>query len=209
MTSVSNRRSMMGLYSGNICIRSHQVRFVLSEKGIVTKIDNFDGKKIPEDLIALNPFATLPTLIDRELVLYDSRVIIEYIDERYPYPPLMPVSPVDRAKIRLALASLESDIVFPAIEFDNSIGTRTENSMRKKLRSALNASADLFSVNKHFLNDDFTIIDCVLAPILWRLEYFGINLTNDHKHMKDYMERVFTREAFQHSLTEDEEEMHL
>tara|TARA_Y100000588_G_scaffold85499_1_gene90726 strand:+ start:189 stop:746 length:558 start_codon:yes stop_codon:yes gene_type:complete len=185
------------------------VRFVLSEKGIVTKIDNFDGKKIPEDLIALNPFATLPTLIDRELVLYDSRVIIEYLDERYPYPPLMPVSPVDRAKIRLALTSLESDIVIPAVEFDQSIGTRTENSMRKKLRSALNASADLFSVNKYFLNDDFTIIDCVLAPILWRLEYFGITLTNDHKQMKDYMERVFSRQTFQESLTEDEEEMHL
>ena len=209
MTSVSNRRSMMGLYSGNICIRSHQVRFVLSEKGIVTKIDNFDGKKIPEDLIALNPFATLPTLIDRELVLYESRVIIEYIDERYPYPPLMPVSPVDRAKIRLALTSLDSDIVLPAVELDQSIGSRTENSARKKLRSALNSSADLFSANKHFLNDEFTIIDCVLAPILWRLDYFGISLTNDHKGVKDYMERVFSREAFQDSLTEDEEEMHL
>ena len=137
MTSVSNRRSMMGLYSGNICIRSHQVRFVLSEKGIVTKIDNFDGKKIPEDLIALNPFATLPTLIDRELVLYESRVIIEYIDDRYPYPPLLPVSPVDRAKIRLALTSLDSDIVLPAVELDQSIGSRTENSARKKLRSCL------------------------------------------------------------------------
>ena len=89
MTSVANRRSMMNLYSGSVCIRSHQVRFVLSEKGIVTQINNFDGNKIPEDLIALNPFATLPTLVDRELVLYDSRVIIEYIDERYPYPPLL------------------------------------------------------------------------------------------------------------------------
>jgi len=209
MASVSNRRSMMGLYSGSICIRSHQVRFVLSEKGIVTTIDNFDGKEIPEDLISLNPFATLPTLIDRELVLYDSRVIIEYIDERYPYPPLMPVSPVDRAKIRLALASLETDIVLPAVEFDQSIGTNSENSKKKKLRSALNASADLFSLNKYFLNDQFTVIDCVLAPILWRLEYFGISLTNDHKYLKDYMERLFSREAFQNSLTEDEEEMHL
>ena len=107
MTNVSNRRSMMGLYSSNTCIRSHQVRFVLSEKGILTEINNIDGSKVPEDLIALNPFATLPTLIDRELVLYDSTVIIEYLDERYPHPPLMPVSPVERAKIRLALASLE------------------------------------------------------------------------------------------------------
>ena len=209
MTSVANRRSMMGLYSGNICIRSHQVRFVLSEKGIVTQINNFDGKKIPEDLIALNPFATMPTLVDRELVLYDSRVIIEYIDERYPYPPLLPVNPVDRAKIRLALASLEVDIVQSAVDLDQSLGTRTENSYRKKLKSALNATADLFSVNKYFLSEDFTIIDCVLGPILWRLDYFHINLTNDHKSMKSYMQRVFDREAFHDSLTEDEEEMHL
>ena len=209
MTSVANRRSMMGLYSGNICIRSHQVRFVLSEKGIVTQINNFDGKKIPEDLIALNPFATMPTLVDRELVLYDSRVIIEYIDERYPYPPLLPVNPVDRAKIRLALASLEVDIVQSAVDLDQSLGTRTENSYRKKLKSALNATADLFSVNKYFLSEDFTIIDCVLGPILWRLDYFKINLTNDHKNMKSYMQRVFNREAFHDSLTEDEEEMHL
>lgn len=209
MTSVANRRSMMGLYSGNICIRSHQVRFVLSEKGIVTQINNFDGKKIPEDLIALNPFATMPTLVDRELVLYDSRVIIEYIDERYPYPPLLPVNPVDRAKIRLALTSLEVDIVQSAVDLDQSLGTRTENSCRKKLKSALNATADLFSVNKYFLSEDFTIIDCVLGPILWRLDYFKINLTNDHKNMKSYMQRVFDREAFHDSLTEDEEEMHL
>ena len=159
MTSVANRRSMMNLYSGNICIRSHQVRFVLSEKGIVTQINNFDGNKIPEDLIALNPFATLPTLVDRELVLYDSRVIIEYIDERYPYPPLLTVSPVDRAKIRLALASLEVDIVQPAVDLDQSIGARTENSQRKKLRSALNATSDLFAVNKYFLSEDVFFID--------------------------------------------------
>ena len=209
MTSVANRRSMMGLYSGNICIRSHQVRFVLSEKGIVTQINNFDGNKIPEDLIALNPFATMPTLVDRELVLYDSRVIIEYIDERYPYPPLLPVNPVDRAKIRLALTSLEVDIVQSAVDLDQSLGTRTENSHRKKLKSALNATADLFSVNKYFLSEDFTIIDCVLGPILWRLDYFHINITNDHKYMKSYMQRVFDREAFHDSLTEDEEEMHL
>ena len=121
----------------------------------------------------------------------------------------MPVSPVDRAKIRLALASLEVDIVQPAVDLDQTIGARTENSHRKKLRSALNATSDLFSVNKYFLSEDFTIIDCVLGPILWRLDYFKINLTNDHKHMKDYMQRVFDREAFQDSLTEDEEEMHL
>ena len=209
MTNVSNRRSMMGLFSGNTCIRSHQVRFVLREKGITTDIQNVDGKKVPEDLIALNPYASIPTLTDRELVIYDSGVIIEYLDERYPHPPLMPVSPVDRAKIRLALVSLEADIVSTAIELDAALGSRNENSLRKKLKSMLNSSLDLFSANRYFLNDELTVIDCVLAPILWRLEYFGISLGKEHKAISDYMERVFSREAFQNSLSEDEEEMHL
>ena len=209
MTNVSNRRSMMGLFSGNTCIRSHQVRFVLREKGITTDIQNVDGKKVPEDLIALNPYASIPTLTDRELVIYDSGVIIEYLDERYPHPPLMPVSPVDRAKIRLALVSLEADIVSTAIELDAALGSRNENSLRKKLKSMLNASLDLFSSNKYFLNDELTVIDCVLAPILWRLEYFGISLGKEQKAITDYMERVCSRETFQNSLSEDEEEMHL
>ena len=209
MTNVSNRRSMMGLFSGNTCIRSHQVRFVLREKGITTDIQNVDGKKVPEDLIALNPYASIPTLTDRELMIYDSGVIIEYLDERYPHPPLMPVSPVDRAKIRLALVSLEADIVSTAIELDAALGSRNENSLRKKLKSMLNSSLDLFSVNQYFLNDELTVIDCALAPILWRLEYFGISLGKEHKAITDYMERVFSRETFQNSLSEDEEEMHL
>ena len=209
MTNVSNRRSMMGLFSGNTCIRSHQVRFVLREKGITTDIQNVDGKKVPEDLIALNPYASIPTLTDRELMIYDSGVIIEYLDERYPHPPLMPVSPVDRAKIRLALVSLEADIVSTAIELDAALGSRNENSLRKKLKSMLNSSLDLFSVKKYFLNDELTVIDCVLAPILWRLEYFGISLGKEQKAITDYMERVFSRETFQDSLSEDEEEMHL
>ena len=209
MTNVSNRRSMMGLFSGNTCIRSHQVRFVLREKGITTDIQNVDGKKVPEDLIALNPYASIPTLTDRELMIYDSGVIIEYLDERYPHPPLMPVSPVDRAKIRLALVSLEAEIVSTAIELDAALGSRNENSLRKKLKSMLNSSLDLFSANKYFLNDELTVIDCVLAPILWRLEYFGISLGKEHKAITDYMERVFSRKTFQNSLSEDEEEMHL
>ena len=209
MTKVSNRRSMMGLFSGNTCIRSHQVRFVLREKGISTDIENIDGKKIPEDLIALNPYASIPTLTDRELVIYDSRVIIEYLDERYPHPPLMPVSPVDRAKIRLVLASLDADIVSSAIDLDGALGTKNENSLRKKLKSMLNASLDLFSANKYFLNDELTVIDCVLAPILWRLDYFGVKLAKEQKPIATYMERVFARETFQMSLSEDEEEMHL
>ena len=207
MTSVANRRSMMGLYSGNTCLRSHQVRIVLAEKGILTEINNIDGSDVPEDLMALNPYVSLPTLIDRELILYDSRVIVEYLDERYPHPPLMPVSPVDRAKLRLGLTTLERDIVEPAVSLDLVLGTRVENSHRKKLKSLLMSSSDLFGVQQFFLSDDFTIVDCVIAPILWRLDLFGIELTDNQQSISKYMERVFSRKSFKESLTEDEEEM--
>ena len=207
MTSVANRRSMMELYSGNTCIRSHQVRFVLAEKGILTEITNVDGSVVPEDLMALNPYVSLPTLIDRELILYDSRVIVEYLDERYPHPPLMPVSPVDRARLRLGLATLERDIVEPAVALDLVLGTRAENAHRKKLKSLLVSSIDLFSIQRFFLSDDFTIVDCVIAPILWRLDLFGVELTKALEPINSYMERIFSRTAFKESLTEDEEEM--
>ena len=207
MTSVANRRSMMELYSGNTCIRSHQVRFVLAEKGILTEINNVDGSVVPEDLMALNPYVSLPTLIDRELILYDSRVIVEYLDERYPHPPLMPVSPVERAKLRLGLATIERDFVEPAVALDLVLGTRVENAHRKKLKSLLASSADLFGIQRFFLSDDFTIVDCVIAPILWRLNLFGIELPGNQKSIDAYMERIFARVAFKESMTEDEEEM--
>ena len=207
MTSVANRRSMMELYSGNTCIRSHQVRFVLAEKGILTEINNVDGSVVPEDLMALNPYVSLPTLIDRELILYDSRVIVEYLDERYPHPPLMPVSPVERAKLRLGLATIERDFVEPAVALDLVLGTRVENAHRKKLKSLLTSSADLFGIKPFFLSDVFTIVDCVIAPILWRLDLFGIELSGNQKSIYSYMERVFSRVAFKESMTEDEEEM--
>jgi len=207
MTSVANRRSMMELYSGNTCIRSHQVRFVLAEKGILTEITNVDGSVVPEDLMALNPYVSLPTLIDRELILYDSRVIVEYLDERYPHPPLMPVSPVERAKLRLGLVTIERDFVEPAVALDLVLGTRVENAHRKKLKSLLTSSADLFGIQRFFLSDDFTIVDCVIAPILWRLDLFGIELSGNQKSIYSYMERVFSRAAFKESMTEDEGEM--
>jgi len=207
MTSVANRRSMMELYSGNTCIRSHQVRFVLAEKGILTEITNVDGSVVPEDLMALNPYVSLPTLIDRELILYDSRVIVEYLDERYPHPPLMPVSPVERAKLRLGLVTIERDFVEPAVALDLVLGTRVENAHRKKLKSLLTSSADLFGIKPFFLSDVFTIVDCVIAPILWRLGLFGIELSGNQKSFYSYMERIFSRVAFKESMTEDEEEM--
>ena len=199
----------MVLFHDDIGHRSQKVRIVIAEKGITCNLEVLSKDDLPKEILEINPDGHLPLLVDRELSLYHSGLIVEYLDERYPHPPLMPVSPVDRAKIRLALVSLEADIVSTAIELDAALGSRNENSLRKKLKSMLNSSLDLFSVNKYFLNDELTVIDCVLAPILWRLEYFGISLGKEHKAITDYMERVFSRETFQNSLSEDEEEMHL
>jgi RNA polymerase-associated protein len=173
----------------------------------LTEITNVDGSVVPEDLMALNPYVSLPTLIDRELILYDSRVIVEYLDERYPHPPLMPVSPVERAKLRLGLVTIERDFVEPAVALDLVLGTRVENAHRKKLKSLLTSSADLFGIQRFFLSDDFTIVDCVIAPILWRLNLFGIELPGNQKSIDAYMERIFSRVTFKESMTEDEEEM--
>ena len=175
MTSVANRRSMMGLYSGNTCIRSHQVRIVLAEKGILTEINNIDGSDVPEDLMALNPYVSLPTLIDRELVLYDSRVIVEYLDERYPHPPLMPVSPVDRAKLRLGLATLERDIVEPAVALDLVLGTRAENAHRKKLKSLLLSSANLFALRIIFFSGRFFKFKILIEIFVSSFKLFFLN----------------------------------
>ena len=119
----------------------------------------------------------------------------------------MPVSPVERAKLRLGLATLEKEIVEPAVALDLALGTRVENAQRKKLKSLLASSTDLFGIQGFFLSDDFTIVDCVIAPILWRLDLFGIELSDNQKSISSYMERVFSRSAFKESMTEDEEEM--
>jgi len=209
VTNVSNRRSMMGLYSGNTCIRSHQVRFVLREKGITTDIQNIDGKKIPEDLIAINPYASIPTLTDRELVIYDSRVIIEYLDERFPHPPLMPVDPVTRAQFRMALYRIEQDWYTLADKYAVNGEGKLATKPKKMLKESILAAVDLFSIKDYFISDDFSLVDCTIAPILWRLPEYGIDLGQNATAIDKYMDRVFDRPSFRESLSELEEEMRL
>ena len=202
MTNVSNRRSMMGLFSGNTCIRSHQVRFVLREKGITTDIQNIDGKKIPEDLIALNPYASIPTLTDRELVIYDSGVIIEYLDERYPHPPLMPVDPVVRAQFRMALHRIENDWYSLVEDFLSENEAKLATKPKKLLKESILSVIDLFTLKDYFISDDFSLVDCTIAPILWRLTVYGVDLGSDSASVEKYMDRVFNRPSFQSSLSE-------
>jgi len=209
MAVIANRRSVMTLFSKPTCIHSHRTRLVLAEKNINIEIADVDGPDLPEDLLDLNPYHTVPTLVDRDLVLYDSRVIIEYLDERFPHPPLMPVDPVTRAQFRLALFRIEMDWYQLAEQFEADGERKLASKSRKMLRDSILASVDLFSAKKYFLSDEFSLVDCSIAPILWRMPVYGIELGSQAEPIEMYMKRVFERRSFQDSLTELEQEMRL
>jgi RNA polymerase-associated protein len=209
MAVIANRRSVMTLFSKPTCIHSHRTRLVLAEKNINMEIVNVEGPDLPEDLMDLNPYHTVPTLVDRDLVLYDSRVIIEYLDERFPHPPLMPVDPVTRAQFRLALFRIETDWYQLAEQFDIDGDRKLASKSKKMLRESILASVELFSARQYFLSDEFSLVDCSIAPILWRLPVYGIDLGSQSEPIEAYMKRVFERRSFQESLTELEQEMRL
>jgi stringent starvation protein A len=202
------KRAIMTLYSGDLDIYSHQVRIVLAEKGVNVDIINVDDNNPSEDLLELNPYNTLPTLVDRELVLYQSRVVMEYLDERFPHPPLLPVYPVARAKSRLMIYRIDRDwySLYKTIVEGNAKNIKTA---RTELRDGLLSLAPVFADSPYFLSEEFTLVDCCIAPLLWRLSSLGIEFPNtpSAKPVHEYMKRLFKREAFQASLTEAELEL--
>jgi stringent starvation protein A len=199
----------MTLFCRANCPWSHRTRLVLAEKSINIDIVYVDTDHLPEDLLDLNPYNTVPTLVDRELVLYDSRVIIEYLDERFPHPPLMPVDPVTRAQFRLALFRIEKDWYGLAEEIEAAADNRKASKARKILEESIISSAEIFAAKPYFLSDEFSLVDCTIAPILWRLPSFGIELPPKVKPIHRYMDEIFSRPSFQHSLTETEQELRL
>ena len=209
MAVVANRRSVMTLFSRPTDIHSHRARLVLAEKNINIEIANVPGPELPEDLMDLNPYHSVPTLVDRDLTLYDSRVIIEYLDERFPHPPLMPVDPVTRAQFRLALFRIETDWYSIAEEAENSNDGKLGSKARKLLRESILQSAELFGARPYFLSEEFSLVDCTIAPLLWRLPRYGVDLGPDSEAIDAYMNRVFARRSFQQGLTELEQEMRL
>lgn len=209
MAILANRRSVMTLYSDAVDPASHAVRFVLAEKAINVEIHTVTADERPEDLNDLNPYNTILTLVDRELVLYEAQIIMEYLDERFPHPPLMPVDPVTRAQFRLALFRIETDWYQLAEQFEADGDRKPATKSRKMLRESILASVELFSAKRYFLSDEFSLVDCSIAPILWRLPVYGIELGSQAEPIEMYMKRVFERRSFQESLTELEQEMRL
>jgi RNA polymerase-associated protein len=207
--SIVTKRSSMTLFSDARDQYSHRVRMVLAEKGVAVDIVDVDPNKKPEDLSEINPYNSLPTLLDRDLVLYEANVIMEYLDERFPHPPLLPVYPVQRALSRLWISRVEKEW---SAKLDLlMIGKGRETALtkaRKELRESIIAIAPIFGEKPYFMNDEFSLVDCCVAPILWRLKEVGITLPEKStRPLHKYMQTMFEREAFRASLTETEMEM--
>jgi RNA polymerase-associated protein len=198
------KRTIMSLFSDIDDVYSHQVRIVLAEKGVNVEILPVKQGEPGDDLLALNPYGTVPTLIDRELVLYEARIIMEYLDERFPHPPLLPVYPVARAETRKMIHRVEQDWYY----LMNYI-LRDEHleDARANLLQSLTSLDPVFSDKAYFLSDEFSLLDCALAPLLWRLPQLGIEISADHKGLTAYMQRVFKRDSFQSSLTDAERQI--
>ena len=188
---------------------SHRVRMVLCEKGVSVDVVDVDPSQMPEDLSEINPYGTLPTLLDRDLVLYKSTVIMEYLDERFPHPPLLPVYPVARAQCRLLMHRIELDWSKRVDVLMAGRGRETAmDKARKELRESLVAIAPAFADRPFFMNEDFTLVDCFVAPILWRLDALDLKLSaRQLKPIQRYMTNMFERDTFQESLTEPEVDM--
>lgn len=207
MAVINNKRSVMTLYSGDSDIYSHRVRIVLAEKGVSYEIINVESRGKPEELLELNPYGNVPTLVDRELALYEPNIITEYLDERFPHPPLMPVYPVARAKARLIIHRFEREWG-PLIRKLETAKTTDTKTAIKELTSLIVQLLPLFNSSAYFMGDEFTLVDCCIAPVLWRLPMWGITLTPaETKTLNKYTNRVFQRDSFQASLTEAEHEL--
>lgn len=203
------KHSSMVFYSDGNDHYSQRVRLVLAEKGVAVEIVDVERGHLPEDLADLNPYNSLPTLVDRDLALYESTVIMEYLDERFPHPPLLPVYPVARAQSRLFIYRIQRDWCGYV---DTIVAGRSKDTVidraRKELRESLITIAPIFNEKPFFMSDEFTLVDCCVAPILWRLPVLGIELPPKHgKPVLDYMDRIFSRDAFQASLSEAELDM--
>ena len=197
----------MTLFSAPTDPWSHRTRIVLAEKGVEIDIINVVPGRYPEDLLDLNPYHSLPTLVDRDLVLYDSRVIIEYLDERFPHPPLMPVDPVTRAQFRLALYRIERDWYGLVQQIEQEPDKKQTVKFKKILRDVILQSSELFAVKRYFLSEEFSLVDATIAPILWRLPYYEIDLPPQAQALARYASTMFARPAFRASLSDVELQM--
>lgn len=197
---------MMTLYSGTTCPFSQRCRIVLYEKGMDFQIIDVDLYNKPDDLAVMNPYNRTPVLVERDLILYESNIINEYIDDRFPHPQLMPADPVMRARARLFLFRFENEL-FCNIDAIESGTQKQADKARIAIRDNLTQIAPVFVKQKYMLGDEFSMLDVAVAPLLWRLDYYGIQLPKQLAPLMKYAERLFSRPAYIEALTPSEKVM--
>ena len=208
MVSLSNRTSM-ALFSDPLDHYSHRVRIVMCEKGVASEIIDTDSNKLSAEILEVSPYAELPVLVDRDVCLYDSVILMEYLDERFPHPPLLPVYPVSRAHIRLFIQRIQRDWCEIFDTLIEGVSEAKTKKMRADLKSQILSMSPILKEKEYFMTDEFSLVDCCIAPILWRLPLIGIELQKDAKTkpVYEYMQRVFTKPCFIDSLSELEKEI--
>lgn len=199
-------RNTLTLFSSVDDVLCHRVRLVLAAKGVSYDLVPVDPQSPPEDLRVLNPYSSVPTLVERDLVLYAASVVSEYLDERYPHPPLMPIDPLSRARLRLAMLRIEHDWV-PQVQQVQFGSKQQAEAARKRLKELLIASVPLFKASKFFLNNEMSLADCAMAPIVWRLPALDVPLPKDGKVIEEYGNRIFRNPGFVRSLTPQEKSL--
>lgn len=206
MVQSARSRTVLTLYTTADDVQCHRVRLVLAAKGVsYERVEVDPSKPPPEDLIDLNPYGSTPTLVDRDLTLYDTAVVCEYLDERYPHPPLMPIDPLSRARLRLAAVRIELDWLTQIAAIRE--GGKLADTARKHLCEQLLTSLPLFKASKFFLNPEMSLVDCLVAPVIWRLPWLGVDLGREGKPILDYGERLFHSQGFARSMTAEEKAM--
>jgi len=206
MSLVGGKRAVMTLFSGPLDMLSHRVRIVLAEKGVSVDVINTDINHPSADLIDVNPYQSIPTLVDRDLSLYSTSVIMEYLDERFPHPPLLPVYPVARGRSRLLMYRIDKDWCSVADKIQSTTG-KVQEKAREELTDSLMSVASVIGQMPWFLSEEFSLVDCAIAPLLWRLPSLGIKLPKQGKDIETYANRLFERDAFQVSLSTAEKEL--
>lgn len=208
MGVTANKRSSMAFFSDPQDHYCHRVRIVLAEKGVTVDVINVEPDNHPDELAENNPYNSVPTLLDRDLALYEPNIMMEYLDERFPHPPLLPVYPVARANTRLLMHRVQRDWcgLVDAISNPKTPAAAAAKA-RKELRESLIGVAPVFAEMPYFMSEEFSLVDCCIAPILWRLPVLGVELPKQAKPLLDYMDRIFQREGFLGSLSAAEKEM--
>lgn len=206
LDTISGGNAAMTLYSTESCIEGHACRIVLYEKQVDCDVQWVDLKKNPARLGELNPYGESPTLMDREIVLYGAHIVAEYLDDRLPHPPLMPSDPVNRGRVRLMLYKFRREWLNELRQVDVA-GQKPKKPLRDALRQDIAAMSPYLSTQDYLLGDDFSIVDCFLMPVLWRLPFYGVELPKQTKAIDAYINRVMSRQSFKRSLSTYERDM--